>query len=657
MRIEKRRRKSLAATLAVATLAGALGTGAIAVSANAEELKPTETTQTQETTSETRTARIDGKDVDLALENGVWTYTGTVKELPDQISVTDQDGNQIQAQKGNQKSGRNEAGFGVILTAASCDYTAKDIKITLDHTTTKGETVTLKDGGKFKRLAGTWAATGSTSLDEHDNPAMSAVELTDGTKATIHWQAPTTSENDGAVYVIRRGSASGTIKTGQPFTVGVIASRAQDKTFKSLSVLETGADGKTSTLEVPGFDPATTSYQIELDSAKVTDSFALAPETGVDADKGETTSTLGTDGARVMTTSVNGKDYTVTITFKTSDISPDSTAKLTGIYVNKSGQASKGDLVEGWNPNRLDYVVSIGEKDPSPYILAEGGSDVTISAGDVKQTATTSMQAWKVTSTVDGAKRTYTVTVARGHDWKSADEAFEPKDAQAQAPTQAPATESDTDLESAGYVDESGAYVPQQRTSFQIPEGAGFSYKAKTGQTVSVSSKKTSGMTYQVTADVLAADGTSFARHTYQITYITTTTHTAALTGLSVDGKPVEGFDPSRTDYTVTVADLETWTVVPSYDKTSGASVVTHKDGDTATVTITSADGLVTRVYTIHAVLAASARGADGTLAHTGAAVAAPALAGLGLLGAGLATLFARKKKATTKGGEAIDKE
>lgn len=654
MRIEKRRRKSLAATLAVATLAGALGTGAIAVSANAEELKPTETTQTQETTSETRTARIDGKDVALTLTDGTWTYIGSVATLPDSITVTDQDGATTTLTKGKGSESTAATGFGVVETSTEMPYEANGFKVTLTRKTSSGDAVTLTDGTKFKPLAGTWTASGSTSLDEHDNPALSGVELTDGTKATINWQAATTSENDGAVYVIRRGTASGTNKTGQPFTVGLIASRAQDKTFKSLGVIETGADGKTSTLEVPGFDPATSDYEITLDAAKVTDSFALAPETGVDAERGETSSTLGQNASRVMSTAINGKDYTVTISFEDSGIAPDSSAKLTGIYVNRTGQATKGGLIDNWDPNRLDYVVGIGENDPSPYILAEGGTDVTISAGDVKQTATASTQAWKVTSTVDGARRTYTVTVARAHSWKSADEAFTPKDAAAQTPTQAPASDSDTDLVSAGYADASGAYTPQEGTAFQVPEGAGFSYEAKTGQTVSVSSRKTSGMTYQVNADVLAADGTSFARHTYTLTYITGATHAAGLTGISVDGTPVDGFDPARTDYTVTVTDLSAWTLVPAYDKLGGASVLTHKDGATATITVTSADGLVTRTYTIHAVLPAQTD-QGGSLARTGASLAAPALAGVGLLSAGLAFCLKGMRRAgarARKGGD-----
>ncbi len=50
-------------------------------------------------------------------------------------------------------------------------------------------------------------------------------------------------------------------------------------------------------------------------------------------------------------------------------------------------------------------------------------------------------------------------------------------------------------------------------------------------------------MTYTYTVNVLAPDGSTFAQHTYTVTYITATTHKAQLTGILVDGTAVNGFD------------------------------------------------------------------------------------------------------------------
>ena len=45
-------------------------------------------------------------------------------------------------------------------------------------------------------------------------------------------------------------------------------------------------------------------------------------------------------------------------------------------------------------------------------------------------------------------------------------------------------------------------------------------------------------MTYTYTVNVLAPDGSTFAQHTYTVTYITAATHKAQLTGILVDGTP-----------------------------------------------------------------------------------------------------------------------
>ena len=107
-------------------------------------------------------------------------------------------------------------------------------------------------------------------------------------------------------------------------------------------------------------------------------------------------------------------------------------------------------------------------------------------------------------------------------------------------------------------------------------------------------------MTYTYTVNVLAPDGSTFAQHTYTVTYITAATHKAQLTGILVDGTAVKGFDPARHEYNASVNDPDEWMVSPQYDKASGMTVSTEKKGADATITVTSGDGLVKTTYKVH---------------------------------------------------------
>ena len=107
-------------------------------------------------------------------------------------------------------------------------------------------------------------------------------------------------------------------------------------------------------------------------------------------------------------------------------------------------------------------------------------------------------------------------------------------------------------------------------------------------------------MTYTYTVSVLSPDGATFTQHDYTVTYITTATHKAELTGISVDGKLINGFDPNKTSYEVSVDNPDKWTVVGQYDKDSGMSITINKNGADATLTVTSGDGLVSKDYKVH---------------------------------------------------------
>ncbi len=72
------------------------------------------------------------------------------------------------------------------------------------------------------------------------------------------------------------------------------------------------------------------------------------------------------------------------------------------------------------------------------------------------------------------------------------------------------------------------ANTSYRQGSYEIPEGGTFAYKPKNGQSATVTVAH-EGMTYTYTVNVLAPDGSTFAQHTYTVTYITAATHKAQL--------------------------------------------------------------------------------------------------------------------------------
>lgn len=519
---------------------------------------------------------------------------------------------------------------------------------------TPATTTPQVNGQEFTQAEdGSLTATLSDTLTDTNTPTLTSVDITDengqSTTRELTYTQPETTLQDGVTFVTRTATLTGTFTSqngDQAYVITVVSSRAEDTSFKNLALIQKTGEGTVTEHAMPNFDPATQSYEITLGADAVTDAFTLSATTGIDAKVSTVTKSL--DGAtRILHISVNDTQYTVTVKFAAADLHEDSPAKLTGIYVNLTGEATKGELINGWDPNRLDYTIQIGEKDPSPFILPLGSDDVSISAGDVTQTADTAKQTWTVTATENGATRDYSVTVVRHHDWVSADEKFTPAEPIAQTPSTEPNDPADTSLASHGYVDANGKYVPVDAAEYTIPEGAVFSYAAKNGQTVSVTSSKVAGMTYQYVANVLSPDGNHFSQETLTVTYITDATHNASLQGINVNGEKISGFDPAQTTYNATVDNIAEWTVVPVFDKLTGMSVKTEKNGDTATITVTSADGLEKTVYTVHATQKPETILTGSALATTGSNITLISVitALLAAVGIGFTQMFRIKRK------------
>lgn len=637
------------------------------------------------------TTTIDGKQVTLTTKlDGDLIHTNTTinKHPDDTLTITPSKGASVSLHGTATENAADADTLGQMTVTGQTEYQQNRVDndndlgnggtpgfdVTVPFSYTVGEetkiTPTGSDPIQFKKdTDGVYRATApNITLGADNKPAASSIKTSDGTTHAITWdKTPTTVDKtvtglDGTKSTVRyvqlNGTATGTTTVKDPATgktitqnyeIDVTANRAEDKHFTLQAVTRTPATGDPVTIPITGFDENKTDYTINLPMDDVTDVYSLSEDHGVDATVSKPAVSLGQNASRILSIKANGKTYRVTINFKTSDLKPDSPAKLNGIYVNKSGDKTEGALIDNWDPNRLDYVVTIGEHDPSPYILPEAPDGVTVKAGDVEQSADAAKQTWTVTDTKTGVSRDYSVTVARQHAWKTAVEEFTPKDPIAQTQTETPKDDKDTTLTSHGYVDKTGKYTPVTDSIYDIPEGGVFSYKAKAGQSASVSVAKVNGMTYRYTVTVLPKDTNAApSQQVFTVTYITAKTHAAALTGIAVDGSLISGFNPDTHEYTVNVGNPDKWTVSPQYDKLTGMSVKTDKQGADATITVTSGDGEVQTVYKVHVtrnlIPSAGAVGVGGKLAQTGVSMTAGLTAMLATLTAMLTGMFAGRR-------------
>lgn len=571
---------------------------------------------------------VEGKKYLLSVkDNTASAVLDQSASYPGDITVTDgarkitlsPDYQNVTVESGDKLGQLNVSGTAVYKQAADATKNTPAFNVTLPFAYTSGNPVTVDgteteltkvDGGKYH------ADYAGPTLDESNKPSTDTVTLT-GIKTTlpIQWgkdvQVVDKGTGDTASKFVRlTGTASGEVTIQDdaskksvtvPVEVDVTADRAQDKSFTGLTVTRTDATGKATVYDGAKdfnakFNPDTHEYTLTLPADAVGDSYTLGLTHGVDAQASKPTLALGEGASRVLKVNVNGADYTVNVKFQPADLKADSPAKLTGLYVNKTGENTKGQLIDNWDPNRLDYVLALGEKDPSPYVLPEAPDGVTIKGGNITQNAQSTRQEWTVTDTATGTSRIYSLTVTR--PVKTAVTEFKPADPAKQASTVDPANQQDTALASHGYTDKTGKYVTSDKDSYIIPEGGTFAYTPKNGQSATVTVAH-EGMTYTYTVNVLAPDGATFAQHTYTVTYITAATHKAQLTGILVDGTAVNGFDPAKHEYAASVNDPDEWMVSPQYDKVSGMTVSTEKKGADATITVTSGDGLVKTTYSL----------------------------------------------------------
>ncbi|NEG89823.1 hypothetical protein [Bifidobacterium aerophilum] len=614
---------------------------------------------------QTRTVTRDGGEpLRLTEMDGVWTGSmpaDTKGDAPDSLTVIAG----MEGQKDREytlkadRSGTNatQSRLGVIAYSGSIAYANEyeRTRVSMPVSYERGKSAEAVFDGRqieFRRADdGTWHANLTGSLDRSDKPTVDVMSL-NGQDMKIDWDKDVkTTVGEATVIHSLTGHLSGTISVDgieQRWSVDFTSTRTEGR-VSALNVLQRNADGSTTSHPVEGFDPSKTDYTLTLPADSATGSYSLGYASASDTDKvteGKPIAPSLDGSTRVLKITLNGVTYTVRVAFAKPQSQPSNTAaRLKGIYVNYDGTTGKGTLIEGWNPDVLSYTLHVPADAKGVYVLPEAPDGVNVKAADVIQSGWSTTQRW--ISVAGDQSRVYQVTVVRDHDTPTADEAFQPgKPADSDGMTQTQ-NRAETNLVSHGWTDAKGAYHTENGDSYRIEEGGSFAYASYAGQTVSVSTEKISPMNYRYTLSVLAPDGATFAQHTYTVTYITETTTTAMLSGILVNNEPVEGFKPQETEYTVTVGNLDHWTVVPQFDKQSGMSVTTSRDKATARITVTSADGLNKRAYTVHAKLDAAkagGAGADGAqldnLPSTGSAFRLPVIMGGTLLATGLALLL-----------------
>lgn len=546
------------------------------------------------------------------------------------------------------------------------DATADHPKLYLSvyTTDTKGQEVTVKDGPAFmKNDDGTFTATDTNyTLDGKNQPSADAVTLSNEQTAPITWDKDVqTIEKDldgtATKFIRLNGIATGSVGS-QKFTVNTTADRAYD-THVTLSVTQTPAEGDPTRIEVPDATNVNApdlkdTYTLKaLPHDKVGDQYTLNVDAAnqMDVTVGDTTATIGDNGERHLTTTVTYTDddgdqqtrtVTVVIPFdKAKPVVGNPDAALDGFLVN-------GKPMDGFDPDQLDYTIT-AKADEKVTVKPVAREGQTVKASDIRQTAWTTVQEWTVEK--NGQTRVYTVTLVREHspEQATADDKFTPADPIAQPSTVNPDSADDTQLADHGYVLD-GKYHAVAEDDYTIPEGGVFSYGAKIGQTVKVGVEKAGGMTYTYTVGVLAADQKTYGAHTYKVTYLTAATHKAELTGINVDGDPIDGFDPAKHEYTVEVKNPEKWTVTPLFDKSTGMSVSTHKDGDKAVITVSSADNLNTVTYTVTVKQKMKLLDKLG-LANTGTTALTAIIAAVVLIAGGAVAGFLSRRRRKPKAG------
>lgn len=604
---------------------------------------------------------VDGAT--LTLVDGEWTGHVTLDGAPKDMKAVGADGRTVdlKAAGGSFVQGSGKLGVGVFSGTLAGSGSRASFKVAYEYA--DGTETTISDGGPgggavfSKGDDGVWSATYAGTLGTKDDPAgydTDRITLSDGstldrTSLSKLETAPIHVDGKPDKTQLRRTAVfEGKDSHGSKVRVTGELTYTYDASI-GLSLSYTAADGTTVPVSVPGMpttvDKLPDSIVLPAQSRSLLDmKWSVSAEKGGSVSDVSTTSTVKPDGTEVILVSIRYirrdgdtfkwavKHVRVTVPFQPAPkVVGNDKAALKGFTVN-------GKALEGYSKDVVDYTIHAGADERVLVVpVPEAGQDVR--AGDSRQTAYATTQWWTVSK--DGESRTYSVTLVRDHATPTADEAFKPSDPTGLVSKDPNPSEDNTALKSVGYTLK-GVYHPADGDSVTVPEGGVFAYKSYDGQTVDVTSARKGGMTWTYSIGVLASDGRTYAVRDVTVTYLTAATHKAELTGIKADGRLVSGFDPKRLEYTVKVGNADRYVITPVFDKTTGMSVTVHKDGRTVTLTVTSADGLVKTVYTVHVEEDAALAALSSTGKGVGPAAAIAAL--LAMLGIGVGVASRRRE-------------
>ena len=517
-------------------------------------------------------------------------------------------------------------------------------------------TVTLDDGsktgaaGKFTRNEdGSWTAnlTGMLGKDLDATAATSTTfRLSDGTTLDGTLGETVTTTPNGTTLLTRTLTADGKDSHGTPVKAVATLSYTYDPRISLTLTHKSGTaengqtvtvDGLTADMDVNALGSV---YSAGVQERGLTgDQWELNVKHGANVSNPTIAVTTSGEGSRILVATIryqrldadghtlvnDSKIVRVNVPFAAAPkVIGNDKAALAGIKVN-------GQDIPGFSADKVDYTITAG-KDERVKVSPVARDGQTVVAGDSRQTAFTTVQTWTVSK--DGESRTYTVTLVRDHTEKTADEKFTPVEPAGQVSKAENPSDDNTALESVGYMLD-GAYHKSDSDEFTIPEGGILSWSSYAGQVVQPTVERDHGMTFRYELGVLSKDGTKYATRVLTVTYLTTDTHKAELTGIKVDGRNVAGFDPKTMEYDVRVDNPERYVVTPSFDKMTGMSLTVHKTASQAVIKVTSADGLTQATYTLNV--------SKATLADTGTGVGLGSL--IFLLAAGaVGSLLSRRR-------------
>lgn len=542
------------------------------------------------------------------------------------------------------------------LAGTTADGAKAAVNVTYDVASGTETTVTLDDGsktgaaGKFTRNEdGSWTAnlTGMLGKDLDATAATSTTfRLSDGTTLDGTLGETVTTTPNGTTLLTRTLTADGKDSHGTPVKAVATLSYTYDPRISLTLTHKSGTaengqtvtvDGLTADMDVNALGSV---YSAGVQERDLTgDQWELNVKHGANVSNPTIAVTTSGEGSRILVATIryqrldadghtlvnDSKIVRVNVPFAAAPkVIGNDKAALAGIKVN-------GQDIPGFSADKVDYTITAG-KDERVKVSPVARDGQTVVAGDSRQTAFTTVQTWTVSK--DGESRTYTVTLVRDHTEKTADEKFTPVEPAGQVSKAENPSDDNTALESVGYMLD-GAYHKSDSDEFTIPEGGILSWSSYAGQVVQPTVERDHGMTFRYELGVLSKDGTKYATRVLTVTYLTTDTHKAELTGIKVDGRNVAGFDPKTMEYDVRVDNPERYVVTPSFDKMTGMSLTVHKTASQAVIKVTSADGLTQATYTLNV--------SKATLADTGTGVGLGSL--IFLLAAGaVGSLLSRRR-------------